>query len=146
MSQAAIGQPVSFVPTKPYIDKLIEVIGVPKDGEDIETNVIEATISISRKSSHWGTIIARYKEILRVNYGVILVCKRGQGYYHACTDDEKIDEAMCRKSRAEREVGRTMMILDTVDRTKLSDINKQLYDNVRLNMQRQKLLLAQSVK
>lgn len=146
MGQAVEGKKVTFCPTKPYIDKLIELVGVPEEGADISMSEIEAAINVPRTSSRWGTLIARWKEVMRNTYGRIVICKRGEGKYHFCLNDEKVDVAMSRKGRAERDIHRAMQILDTVDREYLSAERKSVYDNVRISMQQNMLLLAQSVK
>ena len=140
------GRVARNVPTKPYVDKLFETLGVPKDGDDIRMADIEAAIGVNRHTSRWTTVVGKWKETLRVKHGVVITCKYGEGIYHAADDDEKVDEAMRRKGLAEREAGRVLQILDTVERDRLKDGNKTLYDNVRLNMQQGKLKLAQAVK
>ncbi len=146
MSQEVTATPVSFVPLKPYVDELIRKLGVPKDGEDIEVAKMETALGMERSNARFATIVARWKETLRINHGIIIVCKRGQGCYHACDDDEKVDEACRRKGNAEREVERTVLILNCVDAAKLSDDNAIVFDKLRLNMQKRKLELAQAVK
>ena len=142
----AAKQSINSSPTRPEIEKLIDRIGVPNEGDDISTGLIEATLNISKHTSRWNTIIARLKETYRIQYNVILICKRGEGLYHACTDDEKVDEAMRRKGNAQREAGRIRMILDTVNASRLSKEHQEIYDNIRLTMQHNILQLAASVK
>ena len=77
MSEQIKGQLVNFAPTKPCIDRLIEVLGVPDMGEDISMADIENAINVRRNTHRWSTVIAKWKDVMRVNYGVIILCKRG---------------------------------------------------------------------
>lgn len=146
MTHSVDGKLVQSVSTKPYIDKLIELVGVPEEGQDVEMTAMEEALGVKRGTPRWSTLVTRWKEVMRVTYARIMVCKRGEGKYHACLDDEKVDAAMNRKGRAERDVQKAVQILDTVNRNCLSEERRGVYDNVKLAMQRNMLLLAQAVK
>lgn len=129
-----------------YINTLFDTLGIPNEGDDIDMSKIEKALNIQRHSFKWSSVISRWKQELRIRNGIIITCKYGTGCYHAANDDEKIAEAMRRKGRAENESLRVMMILDTVDKTKLNADNRILFDKIRLRMQQSKFELAQLVK
>lgn len=132
---------VRGVPTSPYVDKVIEALGIPSEGQEIMMDDIAAALNTRRHSPRYMTVVAAWKQRLLSAYGIVIITS--PGIYRAATDDEKIVEAGRRSRMAGKHVAKAMAIIGTVDARKLSAKNMEALKNLRASMQNAQATLYQ---
>ena len=121
-----------MAPTAPWVDLLIEKLGVPKEGDEIQMDVIAAVLKTERHSRHYQTIVAAWKRRLFTVHGIVITTELGK--YIAATDDGKVIEAIRLKTKAGKTMGKAVAIMNATDERKLTNKTKPAYNEMKMDM------------
>lgn len=116
------------IPTRVDVDALIEKIGIPKAGDHIPYSRITEIIKVDRKSGRWNGVIAAWSKELRNKHGIELRAVANEGF-EVLDDNGKANKVHGYVKRAANSFGRAERTARNIDRNKLNDENKKVFDH-----------------
>lgn len=117
------------VPTKPDVDRLRQVFGVPEVGNLIRYDAIEDAIGCKRQSDRFKTVVWAWRRAMKSEHRVIMAADPGKGLVRL-DDDGKAELACAMDTRGFRQVRRAFGVAQITDRSRLSDDNRRALDHL----------------
>lgn len=117
------------VPTKPDVDKLRAVFGVPGEDVLITYDSIAEVIGSPRGSSRFHTVMNAWRNALEVEHKIVMRAEPGKGLVAMPPNDlvcTSVRQTACKMRQAARWVGRSII----ADRKRLTPENKRAADHL----------------
>lgn len=116
------------IPTRVDVDALIKEIGIPEVGSHISYNRIIEVIKVERTTGRWNGVVEAWKRELQNKHGIELRAVANEGF-DVLDDNGKTNKVHGYVKKAANSFRRAEKTARLVDRTKLTDENKKVYDH-----------------
>lgn len=133
------------VPTKPDVDRMQSVFGVPDEGRLITYEEIEQVIGCKYRSNRFTSVVNAWRKSLESKHQVILGCDPGKGVYRLNPDD-RLDLSGSKLRSGFRSVGKSGRIVAFTERARLSPENQRAADHITRVVSSVKLAIATAAK
>jgi hypothetical protein len=121
------------IPTGPEVDELLEKIGIPEVGTQITYSQISAIIGVTHKDSRWKSIVTAWRKELQDNHKIVLSAIPNEGF-DVLDDNGKTGKITGYMKKARNNFNRAGKIAVHIERNKLTDENKVVFDHYNNSM------------
>lgn len=128
------------VPTAPDVKKLVDSIGIPKEGDVVAYTQLEKLLRLNRDSFRFRTVLNAWKRKLFAENNVLMTSVPTVGY-KAADPSERIVDSKSRVRSGFKKVKMGSVVAGSTDRARLSDDEKS--QQTKLAMIHGQILLAQ---
>lgn len=128
------------VPTAPDVKKIVDSIGIPKEGAVVKYTQLERLLHLKRDSFRFRTVLNAWKRKLFAENNVLMTAVPTVGY-KAADPSERIVESKSRVRSGFKKVKMGSVVAQATDRARLSDDEK--IQQTKLAMIHGQILLAQ---
>lgn len=117
-------QSLSFqtgIPTKPDIDRLLNEIGIPQEGEEITYERISGVIREERESPRWKTVTSAWRNVLYREHNLVTESVPGKAI-RVATPSERVHHSASKYKAGLRRVYRAG---DVAQKTSIQDLKAE---------------------
>ena len=129
------------MPVMTDVSLIINGLGIPEEGREISKDEVAKLIMCSPTSNRFGTVVAKWKELLFDAHNVHMI-PTFRGSWVSASPEERIIDAVKLKNQALRKMSKAVAVACSSDCRRLSENSVKIQRKIRDQLNAAKLMLA----